>query len=786
VVKNLKYIDKFLKKLKTDRNTFVTYILTLISIYIIIDRVVEMLFIGFSGISVSYWGPIKYTFALACPVFAFYFSYASKFVTHQRIKISFLYLYAIALYLVALSMFVQWINRLGWLLLFSVPNYSYIISNFMDLIKPAFSALGWYLPVCTFYPLFKWLYTVVNDTKDITDSIMDYPGIDLSPQNDGTGPYTCEITLCKDSDSAKIIKIPESRRYESTLVVGTSGSGKTTMVFEPMIARDLEKKYFFKEVSKEVGFTALRTGIANLNCPYTNEYVNDNFSLNMLTPVSSKEKIFKAYLSKLTISYDAENSIYKNLGLTYLSPDYESLSHIKEVADNFGIKYHIIDPSDPKSIGLNPFAFRDPIQTAIAISSILKRMYDANIEYNQAYVSANVAFNQNVVTQALENLTILLKEMYPLLNDNDLPTLENLLKLLTNFDLIEELAEKMKTFPDLASQYEIQLGYFEKTFYKTAQGRDVTARHLQTAAAQLENLLRYPGIKDILCNQYNNINYDNALKNGDIILVCTRRGDLGASVHKAFGLFVLLLMQHSVLSRPGSEKTRIPHFLYIDEFTPFICKATEDIFTLYRKYRVGTIVSAQNLSQFGDDSFKQTILANSTTKIVFGNNTPDDNDWWQREFGDHREWKFVSDYETNKGEYNSTLKQIKWDWKENFKSGQIQALKFKMIAYKTKDTKGKMVVGKAKVDFLESKYKEKQTIKTYNFAKFTNGINITDDSKEKNKNKNKNKTENYLDFDITKPDPNLEADPVKTNSYNSNYKFDDDDPIINYKKKNNT
>ena len=74
MVKLVKYIDKFLKMLKTDRNTFATYILTLISIYIVIDRVVEILFIGFSGISVSYWGPIQYTLALACPIFAFYFS----------------------------------------------------------------------------------------------------------------------------------------------------------------------------------------------------------------------------------------------------------------------------------------------------------------------------------------------------------------------------------------------------------------------------------------------------------------------------------------------------------------------------------------------------------------------------------------------------------------------------------------------------------------------------------------------------------------------------------------
>ena len=83
----LKYIDKFLKKLKTDRNTFVTYVLTLISIYIVIDRLAEVLLIMFSGLSVDYWGPIKYTLALACPVFAFYFSFASKFATDLKVPV---------------------------------------------------------------------------------------------------------------------------------------------------------------------------------------------------------------------------------------------------------------------------------------------------------------------------------------------------------------------------------------------------------------------------------------------------------------------------------------------------------------------------------------------------------------------------------------------------------------------------------------------------------------------------------------------------------------------------
>ena len=39
----MKYIDKFLKLLNTDRNTFATYTLTLITVYLAVDRIVEML-----------------------------------------------------------------------------------------------------------------------------------------------------------------------------------------------------------------------------------------------------------------------------------------------------------------------------------------------------------------------------------------------------------------------------------------------------------------------------------------------------------------------------------------------------------------------------------------------------------------------------------------------------------------------------------------------------------------------------------------------------------------------
>lgn len=730
----MKYIDSFLKKLKTDRNTFVSYVLTMISIYIVIDRLVELIFIAATGMSVSYWGPIKYTLALACLTFAMHIGFASKFVTEDTKKLSFLYIYIIGFYIVTVSMLVQWVNKLEWILFFTVPNYSYIIQNFSELIKPAFSAFAWYLPIVTFYPVFKKCYFMINDTKDIVDSVFDYGGIDLSNNKEGWGPYTCEMLLCKDSESGKLIKTPETRRFEASLIVGVSGSGKTSMMFEPMIARDFEKKFFFRETAKEMGYSALRTGLATLSVPYSNEYLNQNFNLNMLTVKPGKEKIYKAFLSKMIISSNNNEYTYKNLGLTYMAPDYESIAKMKDVADCFGLKYYVIDPNDRESIGFNPFAYDDPMKVSISVSSILQTLFITDLHSATGVMNANNTQVQARNEQALQNLIILLKVAYPILNNNDLPNLEDLLDLMNDFEKVEIFCKVLLDNPELTEKYKIQLQYFRNNFFKDAELRKSTFENLASISAQIEQLLRHDGVKEILCRRNNNINYEDILKNGDIVFICTRRGDLGDHLHKGFGLFFLLSMKYAVLTRPGTEKTRLPYFLYVDEFHPFICKETVDIYTLYRKYRVGLIISAQNLRQLGEDKsmHRQTILANCTTKIVFGNNTPEDNDWWRLEFGDKREWDFKNTYNTSpKGDesnpaYDQQYRDIKWAWKKNYEAGKIQSLKFKQIIYKTKDLKGKNIVGKAKLDFLDARYKEKQSIKSYDFSKFTPSIQASE------------------------------------------------------------
>lgn len=761
----MKYIDKFLKTLKTDRNTFFTYLLTLITAYIIIDRIVEMLILCFTGMSVSYWGPIKYTLAMACPIFAFLFSYASKFCKSSQNKKSFFCTYCICLYVVAISAVVQWINHAAWIGILSLPNYEVIVTDFSDLIIRAFTAVSLYIPLVTFYRLINWLNKTVNDPifpNPFYEALEDFQGLDIAAPDGTTGPYSLEIEICKDRDSAKPVKITQERRFQPTLVIGPSGTGKTAMIMEPMIARDIEKKYFFREVSKEMGYTALKTNIAVLNKPYDNDYLNKNFHLSMLTPVEGKERVYKAYMNKMISEIKPDGRIiYKNFGITVVTPDADHTDRIREVAKCFDIPIIEIDPTNPNSIGINPFTIKDPALCGLIISLAIRGLY------NPANLTEDAVYAEDISIQAIQNLVMLLKVMYPKLHDGLMPNLEDLLRCFTNFDLVQEMCEELKKYPELAKEYDLQLGYFEQNFYKDSVGKQDMQKYVHFASSTLDVLLRSAQARNIICNRYNNISFADVINQGQVVLLSTRPYEIGGPGHKGFGNFFLMIMMCAVEINREVAKDRIPHFVYVDEFDQYATAALSDMYTVYRKFKIGTIFSAQTVKGLGDK--RDVLLANSPTKITFGNSTPEEMDWWTNEFGKRKEWDVGYDYNKQDGEYGDKLGSPKWAWKDYMIPGRIQGLKFKNIIYKTKNKKGKNIVGFGNVDFLESKYKTMHKPKKYNFSKYITAIESDDDKEEKTKwNPKKVKfTENERG----------DVDPIQTDVTDSSYFFNNEDAI---------
>ena len=774
----MKLIDKFLKVLNTNRNTFATYILTLITVYIAVDRIVEMLLMIFTGISTSYWGPIKYTFALACPVFAYLFSCSSSYANSKAKRVTLFYAFMIAMYIIAISMFTQWLNMGGWLLLLSVPNYAEIAVEFSDLIRRAFCSISLYLPLTTFYPFMRnKILLGINDNETMQKSIHDYKGIDLSNKAIKHGPYTCDLCFFYDTQDGKKITFGEERRYQSLLVCGASGTGKTSMVFEPMIAQDIEKKFFYKEASKELGFTALKTGIANLVAPYSNEYMTKNFTLNLLTPAFGKETLYKTFVQKMTIS-SSSNMVYKDLGLTYMSPDFETLEKMMNVCKNYGINYYLIDPSHPAdSQGLNPFVYDDPSKIAMTISNALQGM--SGTEANEI----KETYREDITIQIIENLSILLKVIYPEMHDGALPNMEDLLMLLSDFDVVEKMCKILSSNEELAQEYEMQLAYFKRNFYADGKGKADTEKYVYPIASKLENLLRAPSIKNILCNRHNNINFDESLAKGDFIFLCTRRGETGKMAHKTFGLFFLLSMQNAVLRRPGNEKSRVPHFLYIDEFPDFLTKETETMFTMSRKYRVGTTISAQSITQLckeqAKDYWSAPILSNCLNKIFTGGATVPELEWWETEIGQWKKWSFKQDFNAEKLEMGSTFKEPKYGYTIKMPVTRLQNLGNKNCAFRIIEDNGKAALGEGQMDYMSSKYKEKHNPKSYDFSKFWSGdsIIVEDEDTEDYNQRTSIFSRKFNPKKLNFRDENGDGDPIQSNP-NSKYEFDNEDAII--------
>lgn len=204
------------------------------------------------------------------------------------------------------------------------------------------------------------------------------------------------------------------------------------------------------------------------------------------------------------------------------------------------------------------------------------------------------------------------------------------------------------------------------------------------------------------------------------------------------------------------------------------------MFTLYRKYKVATTISVQSLTQLEahgqKENYRGTILSNCNNKVFTGNAAFEEIQWWSNEFGTRREWTYSNSMDMEKMEYDSKYGSVKWEFVKYFKEGKLQTLKQKQCAYKIRGTNGKPMVGIGNLSYMESKYKELQTLKNFDFRKFTDSSTSISDDDENSKKKFNLKN-------ISFNDEKNEINPVQTDSTDSKYTFNDENAIItNFKK----
>ena len=138
----------------------------------------------------------------------------------------------------------------------------------------------------------------------------------------------------------------------------------------------------------------------------------------------------------------------------------------------------------------------------------------------------------------------------------------------------------------------------------------------------------------------NDLDFDKHLEEGTVICISTAQGTLRA-LSKFLGYFIILQFQSAVFRRPGTENTRRPHYLYIDEFQTYSTPGFADMLTQGRSYRVASILATQARDQMamggGRDgrNFVNLVSTNARNVVLFPGCNNDDTEYYSKNFGEY-------------------------------------------------------------------------------------------------------------------------------------------------------
>lgn len=134
--------------------------------------------------------------------------------------------------------------------------------------------------------------------------------------------------------------------------------------------------------------------------------------------------------------------------------------------------------------------------------------------------------------------------------------------LINNFDLLPPYVSKLDELDREKKRYSFISQYIREDLL--GKGRPKMEDQNRGTRNIINEFLLMSGSKEVYCTQVS-IDFDQILENGEIT-VCNYDLASGDSNAIAFGLFFLLSFNNAVLSRPGTEKTRIPHFFMLTNF----------------------------------------------------------------------------------------------------------------------------------------------------------------------------------------------------------------------------
>lgn len=305
----------------------------------------------------------------------------------------------------------------------------------------------------------------------------------------------------------------------------------------------------------------------------------------------------------------------KKLGISVIEPKGDLAQDVKQFCDVMEIPYTYIDPDSDDSHHFN------------VMEGNTDDVAEATVAVLQSLFGKQEAFFQTIQELSTRNITKLLKELH----GNDMDLLDVLITLRSPHILEKKVAElkQRQGQTDLVEFFENELlGSLSEKYRQLVIG----------LRAQLENITGNTKLRKIITGK-SDINIDQHFEDGGILIVNTALGSL-KKAGDAFGQFITMHLQSGTFRRKGSEQTRTPHFMIIDEYSRYINPDVEMFLSIAASYRVSGIFATQSLGQLevesgkiGGKAMKQAILTSCRNKIAFCGLSAQDAKEFAEEFG---------------------------------------------------------------------------------------------------------------------------------------------------------
>lgn len=319
-----------------------------------------------------------------------------------------------------------------------------------------------------------------------------------------------------------------------------------------------------------------------------------------------KPMIYQILLSK---------KLGKQVGLSVIEPKGDVARMVKDMCDVMEIPCTYIDPESDDSDSFNVMeGNKDDVAEAAVV--VLQGLF-----------GKQEAFFQTVQELSTRNITKLLKELY-----GDEMDIMDVLYTLRDQKLLEKQVKKLRERDggsDLVQFFENELlGSLADQYRKLVIG----------LRAQLENITSNDLLRKVITGR-SDLDIDRHFEEGGVLAVNTALGRL-RKAGDAFGQFVIMHLQNGTFRRKGTESSRVPHFLIVDEYSRYINPDVEMFLSIAAEYRVAGIFATQSLGQLELESgkinakaMKAAILTSCRNKIAFGGLSATDAKEFAEEFG---------------------------------------------------------------------------------------------------------------------------------------------------------